>query len=164
MTAWLLRSVGMTAVHVVLRLLLGVWVTTAPLQGTVARWTMFALVLLVALVWAAADGIADTRRNPLVEDRTDLVARWMIAALITGLAAGLICWLADKAGADGLGSGGLVFDLTSGAAGTALMVIVPAALGIGVGRFIGGRGSDDEDYFDETIEQVEDERLAVGSD
>lgn len=164
MSAWVIRSIGMTAAHVVLRLLLAVWVTSAPLQGTAARWTMFALVVLVALVWAGLDGIVDARRHPLVEDRADLILRWTIAGLITGVAAGAICWMCAWAGVNGLGSGGLLFDLTSGAAGTVLMVIVPAAIGIAVGRFFGGRGGDGDaaEFYDESVEFAADEKLAAG--
>ena len=93
-----MRSTGMTAVHVIARLLLGVWVTVAPLQGSTARLTVFAAVVLIALLWAGLDGIVDARRHLLAEDRADLVMRWTITGLITGVVGGLLCWLLDRAG------------------------------------------------------------------
>ncbi len=135
----------MTAVHVLTRVILGMMITAAPLQGVLSRYVAFGLVLIIALVWSGLDGVVDARRHPVVEDRADLIMRWIITGLITGVAAGFICFLLERIGLDGLGSQGLLFDLTSGAAGTALMVIVPAAIGIAIGRWIGKSEPDPED-------------------
>lgn len=137
MFSWVLRSIVMTVAHVVGRIILGIAVTTAPLHGTVLRYTAVAIVVLIVLVWAGIDGVIDARRHPLVEDRSDLIMRWLIAGIITGLVAGFICHLLEAAGMDGIGARTWFFDLTSGAAGTALMVILPSALGIAMGRWIG---------------------------
>ncbi|QDQ97467.1 B-4DMT family transporter [Tomitella fengzijianii] len=149
MFSWVLRSIVMTVVHVVARIVLGVAVTAAPLHGTVSRYTALAIVVLIALVWAGIDGVIDARRHPLVEDRTDLIMRWIITGVITGLVAGFICHLLEAAGVDGIGSRTWFFDLTSGAAGTALMIILPAAAGIGLGRWIGKSGVDPDEEAEE---------------
>ena len=135
----------MTAVHVVARVILGMLITSAPLQGELSRYVAFGIVLIIALVWSGLDGVVDARRHPVVEDRADLMMRWIIAGLITGVAAGFICFILEEAGVDGLGSQSLLFDLTSGAAGTTLMVIVPATIGIAIGRWIGKSEPDPED-------------------
>lgn len=137
MISWGVRSIAMTAVHVIARVVLGIIITAAPLQGVLSRNVAFAIVVVIALVWAGLDGVVDARQHPLVEDRNDLIMRWIITGLITGVAAGLICHILERLGADGIGSQSLLFDLTSGAAGTALMIIVPASIGIAVGRWIG---------------------------
>src|SRR5699024_5808702 len=131
--------------HVVGRVVLGIAVTTAPLHGSVARYTAVAIVILMALGWVGLAGVVDARRHPLVEDRSDLIMRWLITGIITGLLAGFICHLLEAAGLEGIGSGTWFFDLTSGAAGTALMIIIPAAIGIGLGRWIGKTGPDPDD-------------------
>ena len=150
----------MTMVHVVARVILGIVITEAPLQGVLSRNVAFGIVLLVALLWAGVDGIIDARKHQLVEDRTDLILRWIITGVITGVAAGLICNLLERVGADGLGSQSLFFDLTSGAAGTALMVIVPAVIGIAVGRWIGKSEPDPDDEAEVQRQRRSD--IAVG--
>ena len=135
----------MTAAHVVARVILGMIITTAPLQGVLSRNVALVIVLVIALVWSGLDGVVDARRHPIVEDRADLMMRWIITGLVTGVAAGLICFLLEGMGVDGLGSQGLLFDVTSGAAGTALLVIVPATIGIAIGRWIGKSEPDPED-------------------
>lgn len=150
----------MTAAHVIARVLLGIIITAAPLQGVLTRNIFLGLVILIALVWAALDGLMDARRHPVAEDRVDLIMRWIVTGLITGVAAGFICYLLALLGADGLGSQGLFFDLTSGAAGTALMVIVPAAIGIAIGRWIGTSEPDPDDEAE--IQRQRRRQIAVG--
>lgn len=161
MISWVVRSIGMTAVHVIARVLLGIVITAVPLQGVLSRNIAFAIVIVIALVWAGLDGVVDARQHSLVEDRADLIMRWIITGLITGVAAGLICYILDLLGADGLGSQGLFFDLTSGAAGTALMVIVPATIGIAIGRWIGKSEPDPDDEAE--IQRQRRRDIAVGS-
>lgn len=151
----------MTAVHVIARVVLGIVITAAPLQGVRMRNIALGIVVVLALVWSGLDGVIDARRHPVVEDRADLILRWIIAGLITGVAAGLICHLLEGSGADGIGSQSLIFDLTSGAAGTALMVIVPAALGIAIGRWIGASEPDPDDEAELRRQRRHD--IAVGN-
>lgn len=151
----------MTAVHVIARVILGVAITEAPLQGVLSRNIALGVVLLVALVWAGLDGVIDARKHPLVEDRSDLILRWIITGLITGVAGGFICYLLEQAGVNGLGSQSLLFDLTSGAAGTALMVIIPAAIGIAIGRWIGSSEPDPDDEAE--LQRQRRHEIAVGN-
>ena len=75
MISWGVRSFGMTAVHVVARVTLGLVITAAPLEGVISRNIAFAAVVVIAFVWAGLDGLTDARKHPLVEDRADLVMR-----------------------------------------------------------------------------------------
>lgn len=161
MISWGVRSIGMTAVHVIARVILGVVITAVPLQGVLSRNIAFGIVVVIALVWAGLDGVIDSRAHELVEDRSDLIMRWIIAGLITGVAGGFICYLLEKAGVNGLGSQGLFFDLTSGAAGTALMVIIPATIGIAIGRRIGHSEPDPDDEAE--LQRQRRREIAVGN-
>ncbi|MDN5760372.1 MAG: B-4DMT family transporter [Tomitella sp.] len=165
MFSWGLRSIVMTVVHVVGRVVVGMAVTTAPLHGSAARYTGVAIVLLIALGWAGLDGVVDARRHPLVEDRVDLIGRWIAVGVITGLVAGAICHILESAGVNGLGANSWLFDLTSGAAGTALLIILPAAIGIGLGRWIGKTGPDPDDEANKQRQRRHDIALSgVGGD
>ncbi|MFD1813921.1 B-4DMT family transporter [Rhodococcus gannanensis] len=139
MNLWIVRGLGMTFVHVVTRVVLGVAIAAWPLHGSMLRWLGLAVVVLVALLWAGLDGIRDARAHPSEREETDLTMTWLKAGAVAGLLAGAVCWLIGTVSDISLGENSLFFELTSGAAFTLLLVFVPAMLAVAVGRFIAHR-------------------------
>lgn len=136
MKPWLLRGLGLTLVHVLVRVLLGVALVQWPLQGSMLRMVALAVVVLATIVWAGLDGIRDQRAHPQSDDGADLTMLWLKAAAVTGLAAGLLTWLIDTVGPIQTGVKSLFFELTSGAAFTVLLVFVPATAAVMLGRLL----------------------------
>lgn len=155
MNRWVLRAIGMSIVHIAARTVLGIVIVEAPLHGTTLKFVALAIVLLVALIWAGIDGIIDARRHEDPDDRTDLIMVWIKAGVVTALISGLVCYIIDQAGVPGIGATSLFFELTSGAAGTALMIIAPAAVGLLVGRWLGRREQKKSDRDEELYEERE---------
>ncbi|MGA9873830.1 MAG: B-4DMT family transporter [Rhodococcus sp. (in: high G+C Gram-positive bacteria)] len=139
MTGWVVRGIGMCLINVGVRIVLGVAVTQWPLHGSQLRWLGIAVVLLAVFVWAGIDGIRDRRANPDPEYGADLTMIWLKAAVLGGLAAGLVTWLIQLVVDFSLGQNTLVFELTSGAAFTILVIFVPATLAVFLGRLLAGR-------------------------
>lgn len=140
MKPWLLRGLGLALVHVVVRVLLGAALIQWPLQGSVLRWAGLIVVVLAAVLWAGFDGIRDRRAHPDPENGEDLTMRWLAAGAVTGLVGGFLTWLADVVLPVSVGVKSLLFELTSGAAFTVLLVFVPAMVAVVAGRFFAGRG------------------------
>ena len=139
MTGWVVRGIGMCLVNVGVRILLGAAVTQWPLHGSQMRWLGLATVLLVVIVWAALDGIRDRRANPDPDDSADLAMVWLKAAVFAGLTAGAITWFLQLIVDFSLGQNTLVFELTSGAAFTILLVFIPATAAVFFGRMLANR-------------------------
>ncbi|WP_231642305.1 hypothetical protein [Saccharomonospora sp. NB11] len=106
--------------------------------------TVIALALLVGTValWSAIDawtGLSEAGRT------------WFIAALVAGVGAGVLTVLGKAVFVDRTGVSALASALTGGAAFTALLVLVPAGLGLLVGGRLRARyhntdsAEDDED-------------------
>ncbi|MFD9889014.1 hypothetical protein ACFWY9_06715 [Amycolatopsis sp. NPDC059027] len=89
-----------------------------------------ALALLVgaAALWSAVDAWLD---------RPDRGRNWFVAALITGPLAGVLYVIGRAVFVDQTGTSELGAALTGGAAFSALLVLVPAGLGLFVGARIG---------------------------
>lgn len=98
-----------------------------PTDVTVVTVVALALLVGAAALWSALD----TWRGAEGAPRT-----WFIAALLAGPVSGVLAVIGravfvDRTGVEALGSA-----LTGGAAFTALVVLVPAGLGVLVGRWI----------------------------
>lgn len=139
MTGWVVRGIGMCLVNVGVRILLGVGVTQWPLHGSQMRLLGLAAVLLVVIVWAGLDGIADRRANPDPDDSADLAMVWLKASVLGGVAAGVIIWFLQMIVDFSLGQNSLMFELTSGAAFTILLIFIPATVAVFVGRMLANR-------------------------
>ncbi|EOM75917.1 hypothetical protein DW322_13660 [Rhodococcus rhodnii] len=134
-SSWRIRAIGMTAVHVVVRVLLGFAIVQWPLQGVVSRTIGFVVVIAVAAWW----GVRDARSEPeLQDDESAPVATivWLKAAVVTGFASGLLCWLVTLIPGVLATQNGLFFELTSGAAFTILAVFLPAVAAGGLTRLL----------------------------
>lgn len=139
MNAWVLRAVGLGALTVVLRTLLGFAMVYWPTNGGWMR-PLCLIVLVVAIVaWGYLDGRADRRAHPDPEHGTDLTMRWLKAAIAGGIGSGLVAWLLDFLPKFDLGDNGLLFELTAGASFIVLLIFVPGVIGVAAGRWLTGR-------------------------
>lgn len=163
MKPWLVRGLGLSLVHVIVRALLGVALMQWPLQGSILRWMGLAVVILAAIVWAGIDGVRDRRAYPDPDDGEDLTMRWLAAGAVTGLVAGFLTWLVDTLTDLPIGVKSLLFELTSGAAFTVLLVFLPAMAAVTAGRFLAGRGQSEPDAGDRPSRRQQPEPAAVAS-
>lgn len=126
MTAWLLRALVLGSLVVVLRVLLGFAMGTAPTWGTL--WRAACLVLIIGA--AAAWGLRDARSG----GGEDLVVRWLGAGIVAGLGSGAVCLVLGYVPGIELGGGGVLFELTASASFILLLVFLPALAGVAYGR------------------------------
>ena len=134
MTNWMLRGLVFGAAMVVVRLfqgtLINVWQTHAGLISIV----LLLLFIVGVVAWGLIDGREDAAANPDPDRRDDLAMTWLLAGLVAGLLSGAVTWLISvfyKA----LYVGGLINELTTFAAFTALVVFLGAISGVAVGRW-----------------------------
>jgi len=108
--------------------------------------TLFEAIVLGVLVGAAAVwGAVDKWRG--VEDAG---RAWLIASLVAGWGAAVLGVIGKSIFVDQTGVADLGSALTGGAAFTALLVLIPAAIGLGAGNWIrSSRGDDATDEDDE---------------
>lgn len=64
---------------------------------------------------------------------------WLKAAVLGGLAAGVVTWLVQLVVDFSVGQNTLFFELTSGAAFTILLIFIPATISVFLGRLLAGR-------------------------
>ncbi|MGH3563342.1 MAG: B-4DMT family transporter [Mycobacterium sp.] len=135
MTNWLLRGLVFAAAMVVLRVIQGALIYTWQSQSWLISLALAILFVIATTVWGLFDGRTDATENPDPDRRRDLAMTWLIAGLVAGVLGGAVTWLIslfDKA----VFVGGLINELTTIAALTALMVFVPAMIGVVVGRWL----------------------------
>jgi hypothetical protein len=121
-----------------------------PTSRTLFEAVVLGVLVGVAAVWGAVDRWRDVE---------DAGRAWLIAALVAGWGAAVLGVIGKSIFVDQTGVADLGGALTGGAAFTALLVLVPAAIGLGVGNWIRtSRSSDDAD--DETEEPDQDDEDA----
>jgi hypothetical protein len=158
MTNWMLRGLVFAGAMIVVRLfqgtLIDVWQTQAGLISIVL------LILFIAgvVAWGVIDGRADARENPDPDRRSDLAMTWLLAGLIAGVVSGAVTWLIGSF-YKSLYVGGLINELTTFAAFTALLVFLGGIGGVTLGRWLIDRkgayaprqGTGDEDRVDTDV-------------
>lgn len=135
MTSWLLRGISMSIVMIVARVLLGVVVVNQPLHTTVWKTVAIAAVVLISILWGGVDGIRDARANPDPDDYDDLTVMWLKAGILAGLISGFVSWLIGTLWLPGIGQAGFFIEMIAGASFTALLIFIPAFVGVMVGRW-----------------------------
>jgi hypothetical protein len=80
------------------------------------------------------DGRADAKANPDPDRRQDLAMTWLLAGLVAGILSGAVSWLISQF-TNALYAGGLLSEVTTFAAFTALIVFLPGIVGVAVGRW-----------------------------
>ncbi|WP_343572691.1 B-4DMT family transporter [Mycobacterium sp.] len=134
MTNWMLRGLVFGGAMVVVRLLQGALISVFQTQATLISLVLLALFTVGALAWGLIDGREDAASSPDPDRRGDLAMTWLLAGLIAGVLSGAVTWLIAVF-YDALYVGGLINELTTFAAFTALVVFVSAVGGVAVGRW-----------------------------
>jgi hypothetical protein len=154
MTNWMLRGLVFGAAMVVVRLFQGTLISVWQTQAALISIVLLVLFIVGVVIWGLIDGREDAASNPDPDRREDLAMTWLLAGLVAGLLSGAVTWLIAvfyKA----LYVGGLINELTTFAAFTALVVFLGAIAGVTVGRWrvdragaykpqSGATGGDDE--------------------
>ncbi|MGW4523463.1 B-4DMT family transporter [Amycolatopsis sp. NPDC004378] len=125
----------MAVLHGVALTLLAKYAVYHPTDQTLVTSLALAVLVGAAALWSALDG---WRGLP------DRGRAWFIAALVTGVVSGILYVIGRAAFVDQTGVSELGGALTGGAAFSALLVLIPAGLGLFVGGRI-GRSSEPED-------------------
>lgn len=114
-----------------------------PTSRTVFEALVLGALAGVAAVWGAVDRWRDVE---------DAGRAWLIASLIAGWGAAVLAVIGKSVFVDQTGVADLGGALTGGAAFTALLVLIPAAIGLAAGHWIRSSRSaavDDEDDRDD---------------
>jgi hypothetical protein len=127
MRTWLIRGGVLAVVHAAAQTVVAAFTVRNPTGHS----SLAAIVLGVLVGAVAVWGVIDTWRA--VPGRE---TAWLIAALIAGWGAGVLGVIGRAIFVDQTGTSELGSALTGGAAFTALLVFVPAALGLLAGRWI----------------------------
>ena len=128
MRTWLLRGAVLAVVHAVAETVRADFGVHHPTSRTVFEAIMLGVLVGIAAVWGALDTWRD------VPDKGRM---WLIAALVAGWGAALLSLVGKSIFVDQTGVADLGRALTGGAAFTALLVLVPAGVGMLAGRWIG---------------------------
>ncbi len=153
MTNWMLRGLVFGAAMVVVRLFQGTLISVWQTHAALISIALLLLFIAGVVAWGLIDGREDAAANPDPDRRGDLAMTWLLAGLVAGLVSGAVTWLISvfyKA----LYVGGLINELTTFAAFTALVVFLGAISGVAIGRWRvdrtgaykpqgGSRGEDD---------------------
>jgi hypothetical protein len=134
MSNWMLRGLIFGAAMVVVRLFQGTLISVWQTQAAIISIVLLVLFLAGVVIWGLIDGREDASSNPDPDRREDLAMTWLLAGLVAGLLSGAVTWLIAvfyKA----LYVGGLINELTTFAAFTALVVFLGAIAGVTVGRW-----------------------------
>ncbi|OBJ20097.1 hypothetical protein A5621_02810 [Mycobacterium colombiense] len=134
MSNWILRGLVYAAAMVVLRLFQGAMINAWQTQAGLISAVLLILFIIGVAVWGVLDGRADARANPDPDRRGDLAMTWLLAGLLAGVLSGAVTWLLAIF-YKGLYTGGLLNELTTFAAFTALCVFLPGIIGVTIGRW-----------------------------
>lgn len=134
MVNWMLRGFVFAAAMIVVRLLQAVLINAWQGQSGLISVTLLMLFLAGVAVWGNRDGRTDAMANADPGRRQDLAMTWLLAGLIAGVVSGAVAWLVSRL-YRGLYVGGLINELTTFAAFTALLVFMVGIIGVAVGRW-----------------------------
>ncbi|OCB38706.1 hypothetical protein A5676_15030 [Mycobacterium malmoense] len=130
----MLRGLVYSAAMVVVRLFQGALINAWQTQAGLFSVVLLLLFIIGVAVWGVLDGRADAIANPDPDRRRDLAMTWLLAGLVAGVLSGAVSWLIALV-YKGLYTGGLINELTTFAAFTALCVFLPGIIGVTVGRW-----------------------------
>src|SRR3954452_16445990 len=143
MTTWLLRGLAFAAGMVIVRLVQGTLINIYETKAGLISIVLVVLFGIAAFLWGLIDGRADANANPDPDRRRDLAMTWLVAGLVAGIVSGLVTWIISLFYKN-VYAEGLISELTTFAAFTALMVFVPAVAAVAIGRFLVDRKRPDE--------------------
>src|SRR5271166_250692 len=134
MRSWMVRGLVFAAAMVVVRLLQGALINAWQTQAGLVSIVLLLLFVIAVVVWGLLDGRADATANRDPDRRGDLAMTWLLAGLVAGLLSGAVTWLISIFYSS-LYVGGLINELTTFAAFTALVVFLGAISGVTLGRW-----------------------------
>jgi MFS family permease len=134
MRNWMLRGLALAALMVVVRLFQGALINTWQQWAAWISAVLLLLFIVCAAVWGAIDGRADASANRDPDRRQDLAMTWLLAGLVAGVVSGAISWLIALV-YKGIYTGGLLNEVTTFAAFTALVVFLSGVVGVTLGRW-----------------------------
>ena len=135
MSNWLLRGLVFAALMVIVRLLQGALINTWETRAGLISIILVLLYAVAVFAWGLIDGRADARANPDPDRRGDLAMTWLLAGLFAGIVSGAVAWFISLF-YKSLYVEGLINELTTFAAFTALLVFLMALLGVTLGRYL----------------------------
>lgn len=134
MTNWMLRGLVFAGAMVVVRLFQGALINAFQTHAALISIVLLLLFIAGAVVWGMFDGRADAAANPDPDRRGDLAMIWLLAGLVAGILSGIVAWLIALF-YSGIYTGGLINEITTFAAFTALVVFLAGIAGATVGRW-----------------------------
>jgi hypothetical protein len=156
----MLRGLVFGAAMVVVRLFQGTLISVWQTQAGLISIVLLLLFIVGVVAWGLIDGRDDAAANPDPDRRGDLAMTWLLAGLVAGLVSGAVTWLISVF-YQALYVGGLINELTTFAAFTALVVFLGAISGVAIGRWRvdrtgaykpqGGAGGREEDRADTDV-------------
>ena len=135
MRSWLLRGLVFAAGMIVVRLVQGTLINQYETKAGLISMVLVVLFGIGALVWGLLDGRADAKVNEDPDRRRDLAMTWLVAGLVAGILSGFVAWLISLFYRN-LYAEGLINELTTFAAFTALLVFIPAVAAVAIGRWL----------------------------
>src|SRR5882757_781449 len=134
MNKWMMRGLVFAAAMVVLRLFQGALINAWQTQSGLISITLLLLFIIGVVIWGVLDGRADARANPDPDRRADLAMVWLLGGLVAGVLSGAVAWLISLF-YGGIYTGGLINEVTTFAAFTALIVFLGGIMGWATGRW-----------------------------
>ncbi len=134
MRDWMLRGLVFAGAMVVLRLVQGALINVWQTQSGLISIVLLLLFVIGVAVWGIRDGRADATANPDPDRRQDLAMTWLLAGLVAGILSGAVSWLIAQF-YTAIYTGGLLNEVTTFAAFTALIVFLPGIIGVAIGRW-----------------------------
>ncbi len=134
MRDWMLRGLVFAGAMVVLRLVQGALINAWQTQSGLISIVLLLLFIIGVVLWGLRDGRADANANRDPDRRQDLAMTWLLAGLVAGILSGAVSWLIAQF-YTAIYTGGLLNEVTTFAAFTALIVFVPGIIGVAVGRW-----------------------------
>ncbi|HEX7303641.1 B-4DMT family transporter [Lentzea sp.] len=131
MRPWFVRALWMGLLHGAVQTGVSAVAVRSP-EASSVRPIAVALLVAAAVIWGAVDTMRDLEGRGM---------QWFIAALIAGPFAGALGVVGSSLLVDQTGQEALWVALTGGAAFTALLVLVPAGLGMLLGGFLARKAS-----------------------
>lgn len=130
----MLRGLAFAGLMVVVRLLQGAIINAWQTQAGLVSVVLLLVFVVCVSVWGVMDGRADAKANADPDRRADLAMTWLLAGLFAGILSGAVSWLIALF-YKGLYTGGLINEVTTFAAFTALCVFLPGIVGVAIGRW-----------------------------
>lgn len=130
MRFWLVRGCVLAVVNAAAQTGLSAVAVHHPTGLALLRPLTLGVLAGIGVLWGALDTWFD---------RLDRGVNWVKAAILAGLLAGVLGVIGKAAFVDATGAWALGDALTGGAAFTALLVVIPAGVGLLLGRLLGPR-------------------------